>query len=88
MLQRLRRWLIGNVEVHTMPVRRIGAALYFFEDGSATIESTSGFVLNRQQNEAMREFTLQQMEATLEAFESARRKMDNVIPMPMSKEIN
>jgi hypothetical protein len=79
----------------SIETRKLGASMRFFEDGTAEIESFSGYLLTSKQHEALREFMLDQMDGVLEQFERARRvsageAMDRVVPFtaPLRHEIN
>lgn len=92
MLKRFRRWLAKHISVDSGPIRRVGATLTFYDDGSAQTECCKGFLLNGDQNAALQDFIADQMGETIDQFEKQRQAMraqaEKVVIMPMSREIN
>jgi hypothetical protein len=92
MLRRFRRWLARHISVDTLPLKRAGAVLTFYDDGSSETVVSRGFLLTSAQNAALQEFIAEQMGETLEQFERERvrvRMMDELATaLPVSREVN
>ncbi len=91
-IRRFRRWLASHISVDTAPIKRPGAMLTFYDDGSAQTECVKGFLLTADQNAALQDFIAEQMGETLEQFERQRLAMraqaEKVIVMPLAREIH